>query len=281
MIDRIPRAALLVLLAVAGLLAACSSTNEEESKPRMLTLRVGVAPDTPPLAFVQGGEIAGLEADFARELGRELGLRIEFVELKFSQLISALLDGRADILMSGLSVTEARKYRISFSEPYASNALLALMHTEDATQFSGLDDILTTRARIGVERGSSADSWVRENCPNAVRIGVSRPEGAIFELRRGRIDLYIGDGPAVAWVASKYESEFKPLLVPLNRESLAWGVRRNDVTLLRTVNAVLDRWKEDGTLDRLRSRWLPYYKEWESYLDAQNVLEQVESDEPE
>src|SRR5882757_559527 len=71
-------------------------------------LRVGITPNLPPLAFKQNGKIVGIEADFAQQLGKELGREVKFVVLDWSDQIPDLLDGKIDIIMSGMTITKTR-----------------------------------------------------------------------------------------------------------------------------------------------------------------------------
>src|SRR5262245_47052573 len=81
-------------------------------------LRVGIAPDYPPIVFKQQGRLTGLEVDCARGLEAELGRHVELVELDWDALIPALESGQIDVIMSGMSITEARARRVRFVSRY-------------------------------------------------------------------------------------------------------------------------------------------------------------------
>jgi polar amino acid transport system substrate-binding protein len=228
-----------------------------EPAPQIPLLRVGVAPDYPPLVFVRDEQIVGVEADLAQELAGALGRQVEFVPLRFDQLVPALLDGHIDIIMSALSVTSARQIRIAYSEPYLDNGLLALMRISDAHLFDSREKIVAHNGAIGVKGGTTGELFVRRSCPRARPIVLAKPLDAVYELRRGSIDLFIHDGYYVAWLLSAHEADFTVLRTPLNKEHLAWGLRRTDPDLLAAVNGSLARWKADGTLQRILDRWLP------------------------
>jgi ABC-type amino acid transport substrate-binding protein len=249
--------ALAVLTLVLALLASGCATMGAEAEPTVPLLRVGVAPDYPPLVFVRDEQIVGVDADLAHELATVLGRRVEFVPLRFDQLIPALLDGHIDIIMSALSVTKARELRVAFSTPYLDNGLLALMRIRDARLFDSREKIVTHNGAIGVKGGTTGELFVRKNCPRARPITLGKPADAVYELRRGSIDLFIHDGYYIAWLLSAHEADFTVLRTPLTEESLAWGLRRTDADLLGAANAALARWKADGTLQRILDRWLP------------------------
>lgn len=71
-------------------------------------LRVAISPDYPPLAYKALGRVVGVEADLANQLGKELGKQMVFEEAPWPELINLLLQERADIIMSGMSITNER-----------------------------------------------------------------------------------------------------------------------------------------------------------------------------
>ena len=221
-------------------------------------LRVGITPDYAPLIYKQDGKIVGLEADLAWRLGQELGRPIQFVKVRWENQLSDLIKGNTDIVMSGMSITRARKLRASFSEPYLRNGLMALFRSRDAGKYETVDDILKTREDVGVPSGTTAEVFVQQQLPNARVIELAGAELAPYELKRKRIDVFIHDGHSVAWLASENEGELSGLFSPLTEEYIAWAVRRTDTQLLEDVNAVLRRWKENGVLQASIRKWMPY-----------------------
>jgi len=247
------------LMACVCLVAGCASTGFGGKKP----LRVGITTDYPPLAFKQGGKVVGVEAELGRRLALELGTPVQFIELKWRDQIAYLLAGKTDIIMSGMSITDKRKLRIAFTEPYMRNGLMAMCRTEDKDFYATPDDILQSRANIGVKEGTTGDNFVQQNIQGARRVSVASPADAAYELRRRRIDLYIHDGHAVAWLVSDNEADFTGMWTPMTEEALGWGIRRTDAKFLERVNTILRTWKEDGTLRTALDRWMPYADEVE------------------
>jgi ABC-type amino acid transport substrate-binding protein len=223
-------------------------------------LRIGVTPGTPPMIFKSPDGLMGLEADFARLLGRELGRPVEFVELEWDKQIPALLEGRTDIIMSNMTITAARQVRIVFTDAYVRVALVAVMRANDKAKFSTWDDILSTQGNVGVVPNTTGDAYVQRNMPYAVRVEVPTVKDAALQLERRRIDLLVHDGPVAMWMISENEADLVGFSSPLEEQDLGWGVRRGDQALLSTVNGVLAKWKRDGTLDNALDRWMPWRK---------------------
>lgn len=256
MTNRWMTAAILVAL-LAGAAACAPSTRRSGPEPVAIPpLRVGLAPDSPPIAFKQGGQLAGIEVDLAVQLASDLRRPLRIAELRWDDLIPALLGGQIDVIMSGMTTTRAREFRVAFAEPYLKTGITALMRLYEAPSYDTPAKIMGSTARIGVVKGTTAEKFVRERCPGASRLPYPSPQDAVTELRNRRIDLFVGDAQLVAWFLSANESELAGMFTPMTDDALAWGFRPGDDGLRTAANAALARWKEDGTLKQILRRWL-------------------------
>lgn len=230
----------------------------------MAPLRVGVATEVPPYAFRQrGGQVSGLEVDFARALAEALGRPLELVEARFEDQIPVLLGRRSDIIMAGMTITRARQVTIAFSDPYLRSGLGALVRRTEEARYPGPAAVLASPGPIGVVSGTTGERWVRERMPAANILGYAAPGDALVELVQRRVDIVIHDAPVILWLGSQREADVAPVLALLNDEPLGWGMRRDDPALVAAVNDVLARWNADGTRDAILSRWLPYWSRLE------------------
>lgn len=245
----------IVLAAAIASLTACQTTLHS-SGSKADALVVGVCPDYPPLMFRQNDRILGVEVDLAAELGKALGRTVRFIEIRWEDQIDALLQGQTDIIMSGMTITDARKVRIAFSDPYLQLGIMPLVRTRDAKKYTSAEGIFSGDARIGVKKGSTADVFANRNCRSS-SITYVLPTDAYFFLVNRRIDVYLHDGPGVIWLAAEHEADLVAIRQPLTRDEIAWGLRKDDPELLASVNRILAKWKSDGTLQRILDKWLP------------------------
>jgi ABC-type amino acid transport substrate-binding protein len=255
------RARAVLLAAVAVVLAACAMAGPTGDGGAN-DLRVGVTTTYPPIIFRAGGPttgtISGVEADLARRLGQALGRRVRFFDMRWEEQIPLLLAGRTDIIMSGMSITPERQVRVSFAEPYLETGLAVAMRTEDRPRYASREQIMASQASVGVIERTTGDVFVQRNLPRARRVALARATDGALELKRRTIDLFIHDAPAVMWLVSENEADLVGSWELLDRQQLAWAMRREDTALLEHVNAVLDAWRRDGTLEAVLSKWLPY-----------------------
>lgn len=223
-------------------------------------LRVGVSAKSPPMIFKQGGRITGVEADLAEGLGRELGRRVVFVDQEWENLIDALCEDRIDIIMSAMSITPARRYRIAFTNPYLKVGQMAL--TRGGEKYSYLLNLASQAEHgVGLKAGTTADFLVRQEFPRLKRKYYKSGEEAATALLKKKIDLFISDAPMIWHLASLNETKgltVMPLI--LSQEELAWGLRRGDTQLLDAANAYLRKGQDSGEFDRLFSKWMPGFR---------------------
>jgi ABC-type amino acid transport substrate-binding protein len=263
------RSALRVLMtAQAGLFlfAACDTTQRkplpaQQAAPAENVLKVGVSPNTPPVIFKQGLETAGLEADLAREFAAYLGRQIRFIEVPWNELVQQLLDKRIDIIMSGMSVTRGRLFQLSFSNPYYSTGLQALFRIEDRRRFAeGWEDshFEEMYLNVGVEKGTTAETWVRETLPDVRLVTYIDPRKCVSDLVYGYLDIFVHDEPVISLLAA--ENEAKGLIasrIYLKQYDYAWGLRKDNMELLISANAFLEDIRKSGRLQNLIRQWIP------------------------
>jgi ABC-type amino acid transport substrate-binding protein len=246
------------------LVMGCAAIETQTSESRVGVaeegvLRVGVSPNLPPIVFKQNRQIVGLEADLASSLAAELGKSLRFVELKWEDLIPALLEKRIDIIMSGMSVTEARKVRMAFSSPYFKIGQIALVRDEDTHKYPGIPSIRYCKGKVGTIEGTTGDYIVQRSFTNARRMPFNSSEGAVKALIREKIDMFIYDAPVVLWLASENESEgLAPVPIFLTEEYLAWALRYEDTDLLQETNEFIASRGENGELRSVLKKWMPY-----------------------
>ncbi len=253
--------ALLALLAASGCLHSGPHTNESTPAEAPI-LRVGISTNSPPVAFKDKGQISGLEAEFARGLARFSGRKIKFIELPWNQQIPALLANRTDIIMSGMTKTKARNYRIAFANSYMITGQVSLVRLDEVNRYSnGFTDLLSQSVRIGTIKGTTGDLLVQKNKARGSRTQYATSRHAVQGLLDKKIDAFVYDLPGNFYYGSLYaEKGLTPVVIPLTREQLAWGLRPDDAALMKTANNYLNALKQNGELQQMVERWIPFYK---------------------
>ena len=241
--------------------AGCASTVEKHAvAPSPSVLRVGITPNSPPMIFKSGGSLAGVEAELAEKLGADLGRKVVFVEENWEDLIDALCQNRIDIIMSSMSITPARSYRIGFSNPYLRIGQMALARSEERYRYVSNVAGQATRG-IGVKANTTADFLLQQELPTAKRKYYKDGDEAANALVKKKIDLFLSDAPMIWYLAGQYETKglaVTPLV--LSQEQLGWGLRRTDTELTASVNAYLKKAQANGELNRVFAKWMPGFQ---------------------
>ena len=222
-------------------------------------LRVGVSTHMPPLVYKAGGRLQGLEIDFANQLGQHLNRKVKFVELSWDKQIPSLEAGKIDIIMSGLTITPKRAYRVSFAKPYMRSGQMLLVRMEKAQLYaSGIYSLMGNKPAIGTIENTTGDYFITKTINRANITRFETSEKAVQALIKEEIDVFVHDAPVVChFAAVNEEARLTPILKLSNEEQLGWAVNKMDQKLLQEVNEFITTASGDGRLQDTLKRWLP------------------------
>lgn len=255
-------AKLFVALTVAAVaLSGCSALSSKKGIPA--EMRVGITTGYPPLGFEKDGQVQGIEVDFARMLGEELGTKMVLVPMPLKDLIPALEDDRIDIIMAGMSVTKTRSEKVGFAEPYARVGQMALIRSDDYLKLRNPNSMNWPTSRVGVKSGTTGAKFAKTVLKGAKITEFANVDDGIAALRAGEIDFFIHDAPTVWRVAGtplNPDPQLIGLYTPLTEEYLAWAVRKDDPELRQRLSHIVIEWKTDGKIKPVLDRWVPIRK---------------------
>src|SRR5215470_3099350 len=184
--------ALAITLAMAA--GHASLAADTEATP----LRVGIAPNYPPLAFKQDGKLKGIEVEFAERLGKALGRPVVMVETPWDDLPKALVEDKTiDVVMSGTSITEKRKERVDFTEPYMTIGQMVLVRNSDYPRLRGAKQLDHANVRVGFISNTTSDHYAHDHLTHAKLEGFPDADAGVEALRKDKIDAFVVDAPAV------------------------------------------------------------------------------------
>ncbi len=143
-------------------------------------LRVGFSTFVPWAMTDKSGRYIGFEIDVATRLAQDMGVKVEFVPTKWSGIIPALLTGKFDIIIGGMSIKTDRNLKVNFTDPYYYTGMSMVAHKELAKGFNKLEDFNKPEVVIAVRIGTTAVASAKKHMPNAqaVRRGVAGGSGA-------------------------------------------------------------------------------------------------------
>jgi len=241
---------------IALMLVGCQTT---EVKPNPSILRVGITPNAQPLAFLQNKQIVGIEADFAKNLAKSLNRKLVFIEVPWEKQLDYLEQNKTDIIMSGMSVTSARKIRIDFANPYMQSGLTALFRRDNYDPTGLPASTIRNQKVVGFVKGTTSELFVFQQFPLAEKKGYSNSSLAVEALMSKRIEMFIYDAPVVWWEYALHENDVMAFPSLLNIEPLAWGISKANPELLKQVNTLLAQWEKEGTSRKIIQHWIPFF----------------------
>jgi polar amino acid transport system substrate-binding protein len=159
------------LVIAAMVMSGCSALSSKKGIPA--EMRVGINTGYPPLGFEKDGQVQGIEADFARMLGEELGTKMTLVPMPLKDLIPALEANRIDIIMAGMSVTKSRSEEVGFAEPYARVGQMALIRADDYLKLRTPSAMNWPTSRIGVKSQTTGAKFAKTTLKGANGKGIS------------------------------------------------------------------------------------------------------------
>jgi len=198
------------------------------------------------------GHLIGFEVDLAAAIARELGVRAEFVQNDWSNLVPSLERGTFDVVMNGLEVTESRTGRVLFTRPYYVFAERLMVRAADAPRFTagGTEPSALIRAlaghKIGTLSNSLAFEMLRGNAETVIYEGVEEP---YTDLQRGRTDGVLLDDI----IATRYGVPKTDLAVvgDLRDGYYSLAVRPAEPEVKAAIDEALGRIASSGELRRI------------------------------
>jgi cyclohexadienyl dehydratase len=254
-----------LLLAFATVLAALPAAAQGQPPDRLQqildrgALRVGTTMDTPVFSMRDraSGQLRGFDMDALETLAPALGVKIEYVKMNFGSMLADLAADRFDIAMSGMGRTLERARVATFSKPYMRYGKLLMIRSTDRERFRSLPDLDHPGIKIAYNRGGLNDRFANTMFKHATPTGFDSNELATADLLAGKVDAQVSDSTAAI-----YMSRQNSRLAAMNPENLFHPVyvaillRREDQTLLNYINIWIDQIEMDGTLGRIRTKWL-------------------------
>jgi len=237
----------------ACLLLPAAQADQLEIIHRTGKLRVAIINGLPGFSFTQPHQgFIGSDVETARLLAREMGVKPEFVQVTNAGRIPALKTGRADLIISALSLTPERERDIVLSVPYASIAVVVgAPHDYDISSYRDLRG-----KTVGTGRNTADGFFLRHKAP-AARIVEYENEPALIEgYLRHHFEIISCQEATLRELNSLLPHDQKMETKFVQREfQVAIGMRKNEPALHKWINQWIVRNLVDGSLNEIFQRY--------------------------
>lgn len=203
------------------------------------------------------GELTGFEVELAEAMCDELKADCTFVIQAWDGMIPGLLARKFDAIMSSMSITPERAERVLFSEPYY-NTPGAWFARENVTVDPSDTSAMKGKV-VGVQRGTTMDTYVTENMSDLVEIKrYTTADDMVLDLEGERLDVVFVDYPVGEQTILSHEG-FHQIGEPVKLgEGVGVAMRPRDKDLAAKINAALKKLKNDGTYDEIMNKYFSY-----------------------
>ena len=253
-------AIMLSVLMVAGLMAGCGSsesTNElntiEDGKLIMSTNAA-----FPPYEMTDdAGNFIGIDVEVAQAIADKLGLELVIDNMEFTAALEAAQNGKSDMVMAGVTVTEDRLMVMDFSDSYATGIQVVIV--PNGSDIAAIEDL--EGKKIGTQMGTSGYIYASDSPENGGYgednvVAYDNGITAVQALLNGQIDAVIIDNaPAQAFVAEN--PGLKILEAEWVTENYAIGLAKGNTVLREAVNGALAELIADGTVQQIVDKYIP------------------------
>ena len=220
-------------------------------------LRVGMTASQPPYSMkAKDGSIIGYEVDLAKMFAGSMGVKLTIVETPFNELIGALLEGKVDLVMSGMTMTMERNMKVAFAGPYFITGKSILTKSPDYSGTDESSDLNNEALTLTVLKGSTSEQYVRSEIPEAELILAESYDDGIKALEEGKASIMVADYSICAYTALLYpEKGLITIDQPLTIEPIGMAMPPNDAHFHNIIQNYLNALSLIGALDMLEVKW--------------------------
>ena len=236
--------------------AAASSEAASSSAAELATVEAGKLTMATNAAFppyemtTDTGAFEGIDVDTAQAIAEKLGLELQIDDMDFDAALLSVQQGKADIVMAGVTVTDERKAVMDFSDSYATGIQSIIV--PEGSDIATPDDL--AGKKIGTQRGTTGYIYCSDDFGDESVVAYDDGLTAVQALNNGQVDaVVIDNAPAKEFVAAN------PGLVILDtsyaEEDYAIGMAKGSA-LEDAINAALEELKADGTLQSIVDKYI-------------------------
>ena len=250
-------AAVLATAMVGTLLTGCGGgSGTSEKKPaEKKELVVGTNPSFAPFEFTdkKDGKVMGFDIDLINALARKAGYeKVTIKSIAFDGLIPSLESGNIDVSITGMSITDARKQKVNFTDPYYESGLMAVVK-KDNEAIKGLDDL--KGKTIAVQLGTTGAKYA-ETIEGAKVKTFDSSDLACLELKNGGADAVISDLPVLQYFLKQGGGEYAKMVgEPTKGDMYGIATAKKNKDLADKLNKALADLKKSGEYQKIYDKW--------------------------
>ncbi|NTW71016.1 MAG: amino acid ABC transporter substrate-binding protein [Eubacteriaceae bacterium] len=256
------------LLMVMGIFLFAGCTSKTDSS----VLKIGVDDSYPPMEYRdKDNNLVGFDVALAKEIGKKLGMEVEFVSTAWDGIFTGLDTNNYDIIMSSVSITPKRLEKYIFSKPYLSNGQVIVVKPGD-TAVTKAEDL--KGKKIGVQIGTTADTAAQKYM-ETIDFQLEKYDEIIqtfSAMKAGYVDYIVVDYPVAIEYVANDPASFEISSAQLTNEPIGICLAKENTELKDKIDKAIEDLRADGTLKKISEEWLG--ADYTSDIDEKlNVIE--------
>ena len=203
----------------------------------------------------KNGNFIGFDIDLGKLMAKQMGVKYVPVNTAWDGIIPALLTGKCDIIMAGMTVNAKRNMRVNFADPYIVVGQSILLNPKHKDKVLSYKDLNSPEYTIAAKLGTSCEQAIKRMLSKASYNAFETQTDAALEVVNGKADAMIYDMPYISIYAAQSEGKTTAILEPFTYEPLGWAVKQGDPDILNFLNNFLRQTKGDGDYQRIYDKW--------------------------
>lgn len=197
------------------------------------------------------GEFEGIDIETAQAIADKLGLELQIDDMDFDAALLAVQQGKSDMVMAGVTVTDERQNVMDFTDSYATG-IQSIIVKEDS-DIASVDDL--AGKKIGTQRGTTGYLYCSDDFGDENVVAYDDGLTAVQMLNNGQVDcVVIDNAPAKEFIAAN--PGLKLLDTAYVEEDYAIGIGKGNTELKDAINTALEELKADGTLQAIVDKYI-------------------------
>ena len=208
-----------------------------------------------PYEFYDGDKIVGIDAEIAAAIAEKLGLELVIEDMAFDSIITAVTEGKVDLGLAGMTITEERLKSVNFSISYAKGVQSIIV--KEGSPITSVDDLYADGAayKVGTQLGTTGYIYATDDFGEDLVTPYTTGNEAVAALIGGDVDCVIIDNePAKSFVANN--TGLKILETSYADEDYAACIAKNNEALLEAIDTAITELTADGTIQAIVDKYI-------------------------
>jgi ABC-type amino acid transport substrate-binding protein len=208
-------------------------------------------------------ELTGFDVEIAKYVADKMGVRIEWIEMPFANLLPALEEQKVDMTIAAMYITEEREALVDFSRPYIKTGLVMVTQADSADEIQSIQDL--AGRSVGVKIGATGEALAKEFIAQGIPLKLVEYQDSLdslMDLEVGRVDVVFNDYLNTLIYINEYKSDLYIFSDPkgninfLSQVGVGIAVHPLNQDLLNEINIILMDMEKTGITDKLVKTWL-------------------------